>query len=74
MAEQVQVRVFISSPSDMLREREIAKVLSQRFGGSVQVTLREDPSIIGGLVVRIGDRILDDSLRAHLRQLQAALA
>ena len=73
-AGMVRAEVTTAIPVDEKTEREIAKVLSQRFGGSVQVTLREDPSIIGGLVVRIGDRVLDDSLRAHLRQLQAALA
>ena len=58
---------------DRIAER-ISATLSARFGQSVRPTLRQDPSIIGGLVVRVGDRVIDDSVRTHLQQLQAALA
>lgn len=70
----VRAEVTTAVPVDEQTEREISKALSERFGGSVRITLREDPAILGGLVVRIGDRVLDDSLRTHLQQLQAALA
>ena len=40
MAEQVQVRVFISSPSDMLREREIAERAVARINGIWQRHVR----------------------------------
>ena len=70
----VRAEVTTAVPLDERTEREISSALSDRLGGSVQITLREDPAIIGGLVIRIGDRVLDDSVRTHLQQLQAALA
>jgi F-type H+-transporting ATPase subunit delta len=70
----VRAEVTTAIPVDEKTEREISTALSKRFGRSVQVTLHQDPSILGGVVIRVGDRVLDDSLRTHLRQLQAALA
>lgn len=40
----------------------------------VRVAPRVDPSIIGGLVVRIGDRLIDGSTRTRLLQLKRQLA
>jgi F-type H+-transporting ATPase subunit delta len=56
-----------------LREA-IERALSQRFGKDVQTQVRKDPAIVGGLVIKVGDRVIDDSVRTHLQQLQAALA
>ena len=42
--------------------------------GDVQITVKQDPAIIGGLVIRIGDRVIDGSVRTRLQELQAALA
>ena len=53
--------------------KAISDTLRERFGKEVQIELRKDPSIIGGLVVRVGDRVIDNSIRTHLQQLQASL-
>lgn len=58
---------------DRMRDR-IARTLEDRVGGKVHTTVRQDPGIVGGLVIRIGDRVIDDSVRTHLQQLQTALA
>jgi F-type H+-transporting ATPase subunit delta len=51
--------------------------LEQRLGTSlnarVNVTTQVDPSIVGGLVVRVGDRIIDGSIRTRLRVLRREL-
>ncbi|MBT9777004.1 ATP synthase F1 subunit delta [Clostridium sp. MCC353] len=39
----------------------------------VDLTLREDPKLIGGFVVRMGDREIDCSLRGRLKQLEQKL-
>jgi F-type H+-transporting ATPase subunit delta len=70
----VRAEVVTALRVDAQLEREIADALSTRLGKQVQTVVRTDPSIIGGLVVRIGDRVIDDSVRTHLQQLQAALA
>jgi F-type H+-transporting ATPase subunit delta len=70
----VRVEVTTAIPADDALEQRIRDSLSKQLGSDVQTTVRTDPSIVGGLVIRIGDRVIDDSLRTHLQQLQAALA
>jgi len=70
----VRVEVTTAVPADAALEQRIRDSLSRQLGSDVQTTVRSDPSIVGGLVIRIGDRVIDDSLRTHLQQLQAALA
>jgi F-type H+-transporting ATPase subunit delta len=48
--------------------------LSAHTGGRVQVDVRVDPDLQGGLVVRIGDTVFDGSVETQLRRLRARLA
>ena len=51
----------------------IRQTLSDRIGGAVETTVSQDPDILGGLVIRIGDRVIDGSVRTRLQQLRTAL-
>ncbi|HEX4578684.1 MAG TPA: F0F1 ATP synthase subunit delta [Candidatus Dormibacteraeota bacterium] len=51
----------------------ISTALSEKLGAAVQTEVHQDPSILGGLVIRIGDRVIDNSLRTRLQQLRTAL-
>lgn len=55
-------------------EQEIVKkdVLA-RVGKQVSVTFRVDPSILGGLVIKVGDKVLDGSVAAQLEGLRQSL-
>lgn len=44
--------------------------LSEYTGKRVDLVVAIDPSIIGGLVVRIGDTVMDGSVAGHLRRLK----
>lgn len=70
----VRAEVITAIPVDKDLEKHIRQSLRKQLGSDVETTVRTDPTIIGGLVIRIGDRVIDDSLRTHLQQLQAALA
>lgn len=67
-------RVTLAIPADERLRDRITRTLEERLGGRVRTTIEQDPAILGGMVVRIGDRVIDGSLRARLQQLQAALA
>jgi F-type H+-transporting ATPase subunit delta len=55
-------------------EREtIAAQLSQASGRQVQLEAEVDPSLIGGAVIRVGDRLIDGSTRTRLRALRTRL-
>jgi F-type H+-transporting ATPase subunit delta len=70
----VRAEVTTAVPTDAALEEQIRTALSAKLGSDVQTVVRSDPAILGGLVIRVGDRVIDDSLRTHLQQLQAALA
>ena len=55
-------------------EREsIAAQLARASGKQVQLESEVDPSLIGGAVVRVGDRLVDGSTRTRLRALRERL-
>jgi F-type H+-transporting ATPase subunit delta len=51
----------------------VAQALEKRFGRKLNVTVQEDPSLIGGIRVVVGDEVLDTSVRARLEQMKVAL-
>jgi F-type H+-transporting ATPase subunit delta len=53
--------------------RRLAESLSRATGKQVEVKTVVDPSLIGGLVTRVGDTVIDGSLRHRLESLRQAL-
>ena len=47
--------------------------LEQTSGGRIELALHVDPSLLGGLVVRVGDRLIDGSVRGRLERLRNQL-
>ena len=56
-----------------VREKIAARV-AEAAGRRVDLAARVDPDIIGGLVLRVGDVIVDGSVQARIRQLRRRLA
>jgi len=54
---------------DLVRAR-----LRQMVGKEIQITTQVDPEIIGGIVVRIGDMLLDGSVLTQLKQLRQRMS
>ncbi len=52
----------------------LARRLSELTGKQVLVEAQEDPEILGGLIARIGDRLVDGSARSKLLALKRRLA
>jgi len=46
---------------------ELTRALSSRWGANVRVSARVEPELIGGVVVRAGDRVIDGSVQGMLR-------
>lgn len=51
----------------------LTKRLEQYTGGRIELDLEVDPSLLGGLVVRVGDRQIDGSVRSRLERLRNQL-
>lgn len=75
-AEQEQsVDVDVTSAFALSDEQQdkLAKVLSARLGREVRLHAAEDASLIGGVVIRAGDLVIDGSVRGKLAKLAEAL-
>jgi F-type H+-transporting ATPase subunit delta len=53
--------------------RAITARLEQSTGGRIALDVEVDPSLLGGLVVRVGDRLIDGSVRGRLERLRNQL-
>ena len=51
----------------------VRRSLEQRTGKKVIVTSKVDPDLIGGVVARVGDLVLDGSVRTQLEDLRSRL-
>ena len=57
---------FQMSDSD---KDELTKSLSSSFGKKVKISVEEDSSLIGGMIIRAGDKVIDGSLSGQIQQL-----
>ena len=55
------------------QERELKATLKQVVGKDVTVTVAVDPSLLGGMIVQVGSRQIDTSLKTKLNSLKLAL-
>lgn len=72
-AGEMQAVVTAAAPLSAAEVKDISAALGKRFGRDVQVESRVDPEIIGGLVVRVGSTLIDDSVKTKLNRLQREL-
>lgn len=67
---RVHAGVTLARDPDARTEKEIVTRLTKALGREVRAHFRTDRSIVGGVVVRVGDRILDGSVRRRLMALK----
>ncbi|MBW3548742.1 MAG: ATP synthase F1 subunit delta [Actinobacteria bacterium] len=66
-----EVRSAVALDEDQ-RER-LAEALGRATGKSVEVKVVVDPSVLGGLVARVGDTVIDGTVRTRLDQLRETI-
>lgn len=55
-------------------QAEVRERIGRILGKQIELRTHVDPAIIGGLVARIGDQLIDGSVTTQLRAMRAALA
>ena len=70
---RVHAGVVLAREPDAALQQVVKLKLSEAFGKEVIAHYRADPEILGGLVVRIGDRIMDGSVRRRMVSLRRQL-
>jgi F-type H+-transporting ATPase subunit delta len=70
---EVTAQVTVAEALNDTRMNDIRDALKQVTGKDVQVDVTVDPSIIGGLKVKLGSRMVDASLRTKLNSIKFAM-
>ena len=65
--------VYSAFPIEGQALSQLGDSLQKRFGRSLNLTVQDDPSLIGGIRVVVGDEVLDTSVKARLAQMKVAL-
>ena len=70
---EVRAEVATAAPLNPSQTAAIVGAIKQSIGGSVAISRKVDPGLIGGLVVCVGSTMIDTSLRSKLLRLQLAM-
>lgn len=75
-ASENSTKVEVTSAKKLTEDEQtrLKAALSKRFSTSIELEIKEDPSLIAGAVIRAQDIILDGSVLGKIRQLKEALA
>jgi len=70
---RVHAQVTVAKPVDEAERAEIGRYLSKTLGKPVVPQVRVNPNILGGVIVRVGDRVMDGSVRRRLGILRSRM-
>ena len=73
-AGRVAAEVTSAAPLSPAQLAQIQSTLEKLSGKQVVLSKKEDPSLLGGVVAKVGDVVYDGSLRTQLRTLRDQLA
>jgi F-type H+-transporting ATPase subunit delta len=71
--QQATVEVIAASPLTSEQLQRLSSALTQRLARSVTLHCRVDPTLLAGLMIRLGDWTLDGSVRGKLNRLAQQL-
>ncbi len=65
--------VTSAEPLSEAQMTALREALAEKAGGTVKLETKVDPSLIGGLIVKLGSRMIDTSVRTRLASLKSAM-
>lgn len=70
-----RVRATVTLPFEAAADvrAEVVSALERRFEREIDAEFRADPDILGGVIIRVGDELLDASLRRQLKRMRREL-
>ena len=63
------VEVFVASKPSQEAQSSIEEKLQIKYGNAAKITFSEDPKMMGGLAIKVGDETLDLSIRGKVTKL-----
>ncbi|MEX0923608.1 MAG: F0F1 ATP synthase subunit delta [Rhodovibrionaceae bacterium] len=70
---EVTAQVTAASELSEDQKKALTEALGKSMSGKVQLDVKIDPAILGGLIVRVGSRMIDSSVRSKLQRLKFAM-
>lgn len=70
---EVTAEVTAAHALDDAQVKNISAALTKALGKTVKVSLKQDASILGGLIIKVGSKLIDSSVQAKLERLHRAL-
>jgi F-type H+-transporting ATPase subunit delta len=70
---EVTVHVSSARPLSAEQSAQLTDALKKAVGQKINIESKVEPELIGGLVVRVGSRMVDTSIRTQLQRLRRAL-
>jgi F-type H+-transporting ATPase subunit delta len=68
-----EAQIISSRPLDGQERSVLEDQVAALAGNKVRATFREDASLIGGVIVRLGSTVYDGSVRGRLERLKSSL-
>lgn len=66
----VEATVTSAVPIPLVNRVNLMDALTKMTGKEIRIQYQEDPEILGGLVIRIGDRIIDAGVKGRLERIR----
>ena len=70
---EITAEVTAAQPLSEAQQNTLGEQLRRAVGRRVTVDIRVDPSLLGGMIVKVGSRMIDGSVKSRLQRLQLAM-
>ncbi len=71
--KRITVKIITAEPLDRKHNKAFTQALSKRLNREVDLVCEEEGSLIGGAIIRAGDKVIDGSIRGKLDRLIHAI-
>lgn len=72
--KRMDVTIVSAYPLDAKQEDTLASALAKRLNREISITTQVDSALLGGVILRAGDTVIDGSVRGRLTRLRDALS
>ncbi len=70
MNNEVSAVVYLAKPCSDAVVKKLEKKLSEVTGKNLKLSVKIDPSLVGGIKIKIGDSVIDNTVAAKLRDMK----
>ena len=71
--KEIDIDVISATPLAAAQQESLVAALEKRFARKVKLNCSEDDTVVGGLIIKAGDTVIDGSLRGKLNRLATTL-